>query len=147
MPPALLLGWFVFMSSTPLWIPAAHDGTIVRGESVLPLAGLLAFVGGLVGLFVRERLRSVDHAVLSAIPALVSLALAVIAGSITNDARSGERGEPIHLYYGIALWASWAALILATAMVARTRWGGPAGILVSLLVAVLGYLMFTARTD
>jgi len=37
--------------------------------------------------------------------------------------------------------------VLSAALVSRTKWNGPAGIGVGLLVAVLGLFLFTARID
>jgi hypothetical protein len=57
------------------------------------------------------------------------------------------RGGPLYLYYGVAVWGSWAGLILATALATRAKWTSVGGIAVTLLVCLVGYFFYTARID
>jgi hypothetical protein len=64
-----------------------------------------------------------------------------------NQGGKDERGAPIYLYFGIALWSSWAVLMLSSALLARTRWNGFAGIALGSVVGLLALLLATAQVD
>ena len=111
------------------------------------MIAIYALVAGLAAIGVRGRSRSVGHALLSALPVLALLAAAAVMGDQRNEYLAQFRGDPLYLYFGVALWASWAALVLSTALLSRTKWSGFAGIGLGLLVAVLGYSLFASRID
>ena len=140
----LLFLWFLFMATASFWLPA-YKGTIDEAKLVPVL--VYALVAGLAAIAVRERAKSVRHALLSALPAFVVLAAAAMIGDLRNEHLAQFRGEPIYLYYGVTLWASWAVLVVSTAIVSRTKWSGIAGIALGLLVAMLGLGLFTSRID
>jgi hypothetical protein len=140
----LLLIWFLFMASATLWLPA-YRGEINR--EVVFFALLYAFLVVLVAVGVRRRVESVREALLSAFPNVVVLAAAAVAGLLLNSQGAEYRGEPLFLFFGVALWASWTVLVLATALASRTKWNSLAGSGVGFLVAVLGMYLFTLRVD
>ena len=138
-----LLGWFGFMASTPLWLPAYEGDLGGEADGLIPL---YAVVGGLVAIGVRDRERSTRRALLSTLPVVGVLAMAVATGLLWNDDET-YRGGPLYLYYGIALLSSWAALVLSTALVSRTKWNGGWGICAGCMVALLGLLLVSAQID
>jgi hypothetical protein len=140
----LLLLWFLFIASAAFWLPA-YGGDISDEGGVFVLA--YALIAGLAAIGVRGRARSVRDALLSAVPTVALLAGAAVVGDLHNEHQAQFRGEPLYLYYGVALWASWAALVLSTALVSRAKWSGFAGIGLGALVAVLGLFLFTMRID
>jgi hypothetical protein len=106
-----------------------------------------AGIAVLAAVGVRGREDSPRQALLSALPVLVLLGAAAVAGLLLNVQGADEPGEPLLLYFGVALWASWAALVLSAALVSRTKWNGIAGIGLGLLVAALGLFLFTAQIN
>jgi hypothetical protein len=140
----LLFLWFLFIASASFWLPA-YMGEIDGAEiTFLPV---YAAVAVLAAISVRGREQSPPKALLSALSTLALLGAAAGGGLLLNEQKANERGEPIFLYFGVALWASWAALVLSAALVSRTRWNGIAGIGLGLLVAALGLFLFTVRID
>ena len=82
---------------------------------------------------------------LACLPSLAVLAAAafgVLAGGLTRDGR----GSPLFLYFGVALWASWAALVLSTALVSRMRWNRLA-IALTMIIAIVGVVFTDALFD
>jgi hypothetical protein len=140
----LLLLWFVFIASATLWLPAYEGDTGGEGPMFVPV---YAVVAALAAIGVRGHAQSAREALLSALPALALLGAVAVWGAVLNNQAEGERGEPIYLYFGVALWASWAALVVSAALLSRTKWNGLWGIGVGFLVAVIGLFMFTARID
>jgi hypothetical protein len=140
----LLLIWLLFMVLASLLLPAYNGGT--GGGGVIFVVVWLA-VAGLALVGVRGRAQSARNALLSTLPAIALLAAAPVIGDMRNEDLAQFRGGPLFLYYGVALWASWAALMLSTALLARTKWSGFAGIGLGLLVAWLGFVLFTTRLD
>jgi hypothetical protein len=140
----LLLLWFLFIASASFWLPA-YGGTIDRESGIFVL--VYALIAGLAAIGVRGRAKSVRNALLSALPTVALLAAAAVIGDMENEQSAQFRGEPLYLYFGVVLWASWAALVLSTAIVSRTKWSGFAGIGPGVLVAVLGLFLFTMRID
>ena len=140
----LLLIWFLFIASGTAWIPAYEGDT--GGEQVV-VVPIYALVAGVTAIGVRARTGSARDALLSAVPVLGLLGAAALAGHLRNDERAEFRGEPIYLYFGIALWVSWAALVITTALAERTKWSGLAGVGVGAFVAAMGWILFTARID
>jgi hypothetical protein len=134
----------LFIATASFWLPA-YRGEIGGEGGVLVV--IYALITGLAAIGVRGHARSVRDALLSALPALALLAAAAVIGDLQNEQMAEFRGEPIFLYFGVALWASWAALVLSTALVSRTKWNGFAGIGFGFVVAVLGLLLFTMRID
>jgi hypothetical protein len=139
---ALLVIWFVFIVSTVLWVPI-YRGT-GNGE-------MLVFVyvplGLCAGFWVRERAATSADAIVSALPSILFVALSGIAGGLQNDANNGRFGEPLYVYFGVALLASWATLVRATAIGSRTRWNRIGGLLLGLVVAVLGWGLMTLQVN
>jgi len=144
MRPLLFFLWFVFIASASFWLPA-YNGDIDDGDATFVL--VYALIAGLAAIGVRGRARSVRDALLSALPVLALLAGAAVLGDLRNEQLAQFPGEPIYLYFGVALWASWAALVLSTALVAQTKWNGFAGIGIGLIVAALGLFLFTAGVN
>jgi hypothetical protein len=143
----LLPAWFLFIASASFWLPG-YKGNIELGvDGAAAATAAYACVAALAAVGVRGRVQSGRDAPLSALPAVALLAAAALAGYLLNKQRAEFRGEPIFLFFGVALWASWAALVLSTAFVSRTRWNGVAGIVVGSLVAALGLFAFTIRID
>jgi hypothetical protein len=140
----LLFLWFLFIASAAFWLPG-YKGDVSDEGGVFVLA--YALIAGLAAIGVRGRASSVRDALLSAVPVLALLAAAAVVGDLENEDSAQFRGEPLYLYFGVALWASWAALVLSTALVSRTKWSGLAGIGLGALVAVLGLFLFTMRID
>jgi hypothetical protein len=139
-----LFAWFLFMTSASFWLPA-YEGDL--GGGAASFVPLYALVAGGAAIGVRKRAQSARQALLSALPAAGLLAAAAVAGPLVNEEQAEYRGGPIFLFFGIALWASWAALVLSTALLSRTRWNGLMGIGLGFFVAVLGLFMFVARID
>jgi hypothetical protein len=140
----LLLLWFLFIASASFWLPA-YNGDIGGEEATL--VPVYALVAGLAAIGIRGRAQSAREALVSALPAVALLGAAAVWGYLLNKQGAEERGEPIYLYFGVALWASWVALLLSAALVSRTKWNGLGGIGVGFLVAVLGLFLFTAQVD
>jgi hypothetical protein len=143
----LLGAWFAFVTTSSLWLPGYKGTTGVGASEVATAAALYAFVAGLSALAARQRAQTHRSALLATGPVLALVVAAAAAGYLVNRDREELRGEPVFLYFGIALWASWAALVLSTAFVARSRWNSLTGIVAGLVVAALGFLEFTSRID
>jgi hypothetical protein len=141
----LLLLWFLFIASASFWLPA-YEGDIDRGDATMfiPVYGVVA---GLAAISIHERAQSTREALVSALPVVALLCTVAALGYLARESEEGERGGPLFLYYGIAVSASWAALVLAAALMSRTKWSGLAGIGVGLLVALLGLVFVTAQID
>jgi hypothetical protein len=140
----LLLAWFLLIASASFWLPAYKGDLGGEGPGLIPVYAVL---GALAAVGVREVCSSVREAVEEAIPAVAVLAVVAVAGLLQNLTHAEYRGGPLYLYFGIALWASWAGLVLSTAVISRTKWTGLMGIGLTLLVAVLGLFLFTAHID
>ncbi len=142
--PLLLLLWFLFMATASLWLPA-HEGDIDRSETTfIPAYAVIAAVAAFT---VRRRTGSVREALVSALPALAILGATAVWGVLLNEQDQVGRGGPLYLYFGLAIWASWATLMLVAALLSRAKWNGVAGISVGVLVAILGLALFTAQVD
>ena len=137
--------WFLTISAAVFFLPAYDGGDL--GEEKKVLVPVYAVIAGLAAIGVRGRAESAREALLSALPVLALLGAAAVWGYFENEDRAQYRGGPAYLYFGVALWASWAALVLSTALVARTKWNGPMGIGIGFLVALFGNLLFVARID
>jgi hypothetical protein len=132
-----VLAWFVFMATASAWLPA-YNGSI-DGSGRWPLVGVYLVIAAIAEIAVRARLPTRRGAVLACLPSLALLAVAaggVFVGGLTGDGR----GSPLFLYFAVALWASWAALVLSTALVSRTRWNRLA-IALTMIVAIVGVVM------
>jgi peptidoglycan/LPS O-acetylase OafA/YrhL len=140
----LLFLWFLFIASASFWLPA-YNGDIGGEEPISVL--IYALVAGLAAIGVRGRARSVREALLSALPTVALLGIAAVTGYLLNNQGPDYRGEPIYLYFGVALWVSWAVLVLSTALASRAKWDGFAGIGLGFLVSILGLFLFTAQID
>lgn len=140
----LFLLWFLVIASTSRWLPA-YEGDIDRNETTF--VPVYAVIAALAAITVRGRAYSGREAVQSALPAVGMLCAAAAFGLLLNEQREDLRGGPLYLYFGVAVWTSWAATMLATALLSRTRWNGLAGIGVGFLVAILGLVLFTASVD
>jgi hypothetical protein len=151
----LLLAWFLFMTSASFWLPIYKgDVDVGAGETTVATVAYAA-VAALGAAGVRGQVRSRGYALVSALPALALLAASALAllaasalaGYLINQQGAEFRGEPVFLYFGVTLWASWAALVFGTALTWRIRWNGLVGIAIGLVVATLGLFAFVARID
>ena len=141
----LLVLWIVFIGSASLWLPGYEEGDIDGlGPVLVPI---FAVIAGLTVIGVRKRAPSLEAALLSALPVIALLVVAAAVGDQRNEDLAQFRGGPLFLYFAVGLWVSWGAFVLSTALVSRTKWSGFAGIGVSVVVAVLGFLLFTMRID
>jgi len=140
-----VFGWLLVIASACWWLPA-YKGEL-GGDDMWALVIPYALVAVVAAVGVRQQAQTTRDVMLSALPALALLLAAVLVGLFANDQRASYRGEPIMLYFGVALWASWGTLILVTAGACRTKWNGLVGVGLGLLVALLGLLLFTARID
>lgn len=138
----LLAIWFTFMASTTFWVPI-YRGT-GSGEGLVLLYVMFA---GSAGGWVKERAATRAGAIVSALPSILFVAVAGIAAGLQNEANEGRFGEPLHLYFGLALLASWATLVLATAIGSQTRWNGIGGLLLGLAVALVGWGLMTFQVN
>jgi hypothetical protein len=141
----LLLLWFLFIASASFWLPA-YQGDIDREDTTM-LVPVYAVLAGLAAIGIREQARSSREALVSALPVVGLLCVIAASGYLLKEPGKGERGAPIFLYYGVALCASWAVLMLATALVSRTKWNNVAGIGIGLLVALLALILVMAQVD
>jgi hypothetical protein len=141
----LLLLWFLFIASASFWLPA-HDGDI-DWQEMMWLVPVYAFIASLAAIGVRRRAQSMREALVSALPAVALLGAIAAWAYLVNQGGEDERGAPIYLYYGIALWSSWAALMLSSALVSRTRWDGIAGIALAFVVGLVALLLATTQVD
>ena len=71
--------------------------------------------------------------------------MSAVAGLVVGLIADG-RGLPLFLYFGVALWASWATLVLSTALISRTRWNR-LGLALTIIVAIVGVVMAIAQID
>jgi 4-amino-4-deoxy-L-arabinose transferase-like glycosyltransferase len=140
----LVVAWFLFMASSTFWLPGVNGTT--GGEGV-PLTVFYALVAAGVAVSVRERSPSTAQAVVAALPVVVVSAIVGLAGALRSDREMAEPGEPIYLYFGVTLLASWATLVLFTAISSRTRWSRPAGLGLGAVVALVAFFLMTARFD
>src|SRR4051794_26994693 len=136
-PDLFVLAWFVFMATASAWLPA-YNGTIDSSDR-WRLVGVYLVIAAIAEIAVRARVPTRRHAVLACLPSLALLAAAaagVLGGALPHEGR----GSPLFLYFGVALWASWAALVFSTALVSRTRWNRLA-IALTMIVAIVGVVM------
>lgn len=130
------------MASTPAWVP------IYRGTgSSEDLVFVFLVVALSAGVWVRGRAETTAAAILSALPTILFMAVAGVIGGLQNDANEGRFGEPLFVYFGVALLASWATFVLATAIGSRTRWSGLGGLLLGFAVAVIGCGLMTFQIN
>ncbi len=138
----LLAIWFAFIASSAFWVPI-YQGT-GSGEGLVVVYVLLA---GFAGLWVKERAPTRAGAIVSALPSILLVALAGIAAELQNEANDGRFGEPLYLYFGLALLASWATFVIATAIGSQTRWNRIGGLLLGLAVAMVGWGLMTFQVS
>ena len=143
----LILAWFLFIAWASLWMPAYHGSIDRQEEPVYVYFVPYAVLAALAALTVRQRVGSVRAALVGALPLLALLGIAALAGVAANAGRAEFRGGPLDLYLGIAVWVSWAVLVVATAVVSRTKWNGAAGLGVGTVAASIGFVYFIARID
>lgn len=130
------------MCSTVAWVPI-YRGT-GSGDGLIVVYAVLALAAAA---WVRERSETTAGAIVSALPSLLLLALAGIAGGLQDQANDGRFGEPLYVYFGVTLLASWAVLVMTTAMACRTRWNRLGGLLLGLSVAIVGYGLMTFQVN
>jgi hypothetical protein len=140
----LLVLWLALITAASFWLPAYNGETGGEGGTFFPFYALIA---GVAAIAVRKRAASAREALLSALPVVGMLGIAAIAGALLNNQGPDFGTEPIYLYFGIALWGSWAVLMVATALASRTKWDGLGGICLGFLVALLGLFLFTMQVN
>ena len=138
-----VLAWFVFMATASAWLPA-YNGNIDNGDR-WRLIGVYLVIAVIAEVVVRVRVRTRRDALLGSLPALAVLAASTVAGLVVGLSADG-RGSPLFLYFGVVLTASWATLVLSTALVSRTRWNR-LGLALTVIVAVAGVVIATAQID
>ena len=142
----LVLAWLVGTAVVTARLPAYH-GTLDAGDRRLVYVVLLV-VAALAALKLRQsNVRTEKEALASSIPAIGVLAAAALSAYAFNARNADARGEPLFLFVGVALWVSWAALVLSTALFSRTRWNRVGGLGLTILVALLGLWLAIARFD
>ena len=137
---ALLAIWFAFMASSTVWVPI-YRGT-ASAEGLVVVYALLA---GSAGLRVKERAPTTEDAIVAALPSILLMAIAGFAAGLQNEANEGRFGEPLFLYSGVALLASWAIFVVATAIGSQIRWNRMGGLLLGLAVAMVGWGLMTLQ--
>ncbi|MEX0675131.1 MAG: hypothetical protein WD067_10175 [Gaiellaceae bacterium] len=133
------------MAAAVLWLPA-YRGTLDVGSRALLLVPVAA-IALLTAVELHRGGTAGEKALAGTARALTLLAAAALAGYVTGRRTADLRGEPLFLYIGVTLWLSWAALVVGTAWLARARWKSFGGLGVTLVVAVLGWFLVTARID
>ncbi len=140
---SLVAAWAVVTGLALLIVPAYRGD--LGGRSGLPV--IVAIIGVAAALVLRGAVPTVRAALLSAVPALGCVAAAATVAAVMDPAGNPDRGEPIGLYLGITLWVSWASLVLATVLIARTRWSGVGALALTAVVALLGWACVTFQVD
>jgi hypothetical protein len=140
----LILLWFLFIASGSFWLPA-YEGDVGNETTFVPLYAAVAL---LTAVGVRGRTESAHAALRSALPVMAVIGLAALTGFLMEEQRDElMRGGPLYLYFGIAVWASWAVLVLSTALASRTKWDGFWGIALGCVVAFAGWILVIAQVD
>jgi hypothetical protein len=134
--------WFLFAATTPAWVEI-YKGT-GSGESLL---FIYFFVALAFAACVRDRAETTTEAIVAVLPNIIFVAAAGTAGALSNAANDGRFGQPLYVYFGVALLASWTALLLATAIASRTRWNRMGGLVLGLAVAVVGCGLMTFQVN
>ncbi len=142
----LVLVWLLFMATATSWLPAYH-GNLDASDRRLPIAVFLVVATLAAVKLLRARTQTEKEALVSSVPAIAILCGAAVSAYALNRLNADVRGEPLFLFFGVALWAAWAALVLSTALLSHAKWDRVGGIGVTLLAALLGLLMATARID
>jgi hypothetical protein len=142
----LVCMWFLFMATTVSWLPAYHGNLDPSDRSRLIVVLVVIAVLGAIKV-VRARAQTKQDALMSSLPAIAVLAAAAVGAYVANRLNAEFRGEPLFLFFGVALWSSWAVVVLSTALLSRARWNGVGGLGLTSLVALLGLFMATARID
>ena len=142
-PGLFVLGWFVLMATASLWLPA-YNGSIDSSDRWRLIAVYL-LIAAIAEIVVRARMRTQRDTALASLPALGTLAVATIAGTVAGLTADG-RGSPLYLYFGVALWASWAILVVSSALVWRIRWNR-LGLALTFVVAIVGAFLAAAQID
>lgn len=141
----LIAGWLAVMTLANFSLPAYKGFADTSGRALW--IGLYLLVAALALVTLRSTAPSRRTALVASGPSLVLLALAAVAIYAQNRSASQFRGEPLFLYVGSALLASWAVLVVSTAVVSWARWNRPGGMAVTLFVAALGLMLGTIRID
>jgi hypothetical protein len=136
----IVIAWLAFMATTSAWVPA-YKGELGPGD-YSPAVGFYVVIAALAAVGLRTKSLTERRALMSSLPALALVAAAAVAAYIRNSSQDGFGTQPLFLYFAIALWTSWAALIVTTAMWTRTRWTD-VGLGLTILVAFVGFLMAT----
>ncbi len=142
-PLLLVLAWFLFIASASAWLPA-YNGTIASTDR-WRLVAVYAVIAAIAGVVVRARTRTRRDAALASLPALGVLALATVAGIVRGLTVDGT-GSPLFLYFGVALLASWAALLVSTSLLSRTRWNR-LGLALTAIVSIVSAVMAAAQIN
>src|SRR5687767_415948 len=120
----LFVAWFIFIASTQRWMPA-YQGDVDRDEiTFVPIYGGIA---ALAAITVRRSCESTRDALKSVLPGVAVLSVTAVCGILANIP-GPVRGGTLYLYFGAAVWASWVGLMLATALLSRTKWNSLAGL-------------------
>ncbi|HVM17773.1 MAG TPA: hypothetical protein VM290_09355 [Gaiellaceae bacterium] len=144
---SLLVAWGVLAASTGIWVPAFRGGIGERPVALLVTAGIAGALAGAAAFALRRRAATPRDALVEALPALGLVAAAAVVATIQVQRGADLRGEPIFLWFGVALWTTWAALVVATAWLARARWNRPGALALTAFVVLLGLPLLTFRID
>ena len=83
----------------------------------------------------------------STVPALAILLSALLSGYLMKESREGLRGSPLYLYLGLTLLLSWGVLVVVTAAATKVRWTAPGALLITCVVALIGFSRFVQLID
>jgi hypothetical protein len=136
-----LAGWLISV----VVLSASDDGELGGAIAIATVAYGLAVAIAAIG--ARRRALSRIEAAVSAIPVGAVLAVCVLLGWSLAARNAEFRGEPLFRDVGIALWATWAAVVAASALGLRSRWSGVAAIAATVFIGLAGVFFAGAQVD
>lgn len=138
----VLLGWSVGVVAVSLFLPAYNGAIGNEGVTLTAIwaasvcFAVLAWMGG-------ANAQSSSQALLSAL--IIALPPALVAVVGLARAESAVSGEPLYLWFGLAVAASWIWLTLVSSSWDRLRWTTPSGAVVCLWTCLVVWFLTSAR--